>query len=407
MDLIDYRKLASAYDFREHASKADAYFQNVTIDSLIARKPFANPTEASVICSGLSVLLPELQLFAGAKVLDFGAGTCWLSRILALLGCEVYAVDVSEKALGVGERLIKCDPVTSNMPVHYVVLRDSELPFSDGYFDRVVCFDAFHHVPDQCFAIREICRVLCDGGIAAFHEAGPRHSQHPQSQYEMRMHGVIEGDIDVQQLAQIARSTGVTQVRCAAFSNTASISDVLSLERFASGESVEAIEADLVARARTSLDNLRVFCLHKGDPLGHLDSRGSTGLGCELTLEFRQLERSVLVTGMARNVGRACWLPALSGVVGAVNIGVHLQDEQGRVLDHDYARAPLSDQEVAAGEVVPVDFEIPLPEVARCTLTVDLVSEGVAWFELAGSKPVSFTLRRDGASRVSETGTSA
>lgn len=46
------------------------------------------------------------MLFPGVRILDFGAGTCWMSRLLAMLGCNVTAVDVSRKALEVGDKFL-------------------------------------------------------------------------------------------------------------------------------------------------------------------------------------------------------------------------------------------------------------------------------------------------------------
>jgi 2-polyprenyl-3-methyl-5-hydroxy-6-metoxy-1,4-benzoquinol methylase len=143
--LVDFRALVSRYSFAEHAARADRYFSSLDLSSPVARKPFASPMEASELCGGLAVLLPNLMLFPGARVLDFGAGTCWMTRVLALLGCEVTAVDVSRKALAVGEQLVRSDTLGRELKVDFVPLDGPELPFADVTFDRVVCFDALHH----------------------------------------------------------------------------------------------------------------------------------------------------------------------------------------------------------------------------------------------------------------------
>ena len=109
MQQIDFRDVVARYSFAEHAARADHYFAALDLSSPVARKPFASPHEAAELCVGVAALLPDLLLFPGARVLDFGAGTCWMSRLLAMLGCHVTAVDVSRKALALGEALIRGD----------------------------------------------------------------------------------------------------------------------------------------------------------------------------------------------------------------------------------------------------------------------------------------------------------
>ncbi|HSF02629.1 MAG TPA: class I SAM-dependent methyltransferase, partial [Solirubrobacterales bacterium] len=54
-------------------------------------------------------MMAELRLGPGLDVLDFGAGSCWLSSCLNRLGCRTVAVDVSEAALELGQELFALD----------------------------------------------------------------------------------------------------------------------------------------------------------------------------------------------------------------------------------------------------------------------------------------------------------
>ena len=63
--------------------------------------------------------------------------------------------------------------------------------------ERIICLDAFHHVPNPAEVLSELGRVLQQGGVAGFAEPGPEYSKTPQSQFEMRTHGVVENDIDI------------------------------------------------------------------------------------------------------------------------------------------------------------------------------------------------------------------
>jgi hypothetical protein len=68
-----------------------------------------------------------------------------------------------------------------------------------------------------------------------------------------------------------------------------------------------------------------------------------------------------------------------------VRLGAQLCDEQGAVLERDFARAWLPGT-VRPGETVKVPIEVVAPKTpGRYTLKFDLVSEGIDWFEACGS----------------------
>jgi MoaA/NifB/PqqE/SkfB family radical SAM enzyme len=68
-----------------------------------------------------------------------------------------------------------------------------------------------------------------------------------------------------------------------------------------------------------------------------------------------------------------------------VRLGAQLCDENGNVLERDYARAWLPDT-IEPGERMTVPIHMVAPkEPGRYTLKFDLVSEGIDWFEACGS----------------------
>lgn len=374
--LIDFRKIAAKYTPEEHARRADRYYANLAPDSPPIRKPFAEPLEAVELSAGIGAILSGLNLFHGAKVLDFGAGTCWLGRILASLGCEVTSCDVSPRALEIGRRL-------ADRPMHFATLDGGRLPFEDGAFDRVVVFDALHHCPDQPGMIREFERVLGEDGIAAFHEPGPNHSRLPQSQYEMRSFDVIEGDIDVEALFAEALAAGFVDASLVLFVARPVWADLEGFNDFIAGGS-----AGLDDAARRESKNRRVFFLFKGGRTAQ-DSRGSGGLQATMSLQAERTDRDIRIHGTVTNTGPARWLPSGSGKVGAVNLGVHLYGPDGALVDNDYARVEFIREPLGTGVTVAVDAVIPAPGMERFTMALDLVSEGVSWFEVRGSRPIS------------------
>lgn len=398
MSLIDFRDLVEKYSFAEHAARADKYFSTLDLDSPVARKPFASPHEAAELCAGIAAILPDLMLFPTVRVLDFGAGTCWMSRLLALLGCEVTAVDVSRKALEVGERLIRSDALGNKLKVEFVPLEGPDLPFADSSFDRVICFDALHHVPKQEHAIAEFARVLKPGGIAALHEPGPSHSRSSQSQYEMRMHDVIEADVLVENLIAAGKAAGFTHAEMALYSSRAVKSDLAGFNKFLANPWLSRAGRNLTRHIASEQENRRTFFLAKGDPVAHLDSRSTHGLLADIELHAAPSDFGTTFTGSIANAGSTTWRPSFSGL-GAVNIGVHLHDGDGRLINADYFRGKISDQPVSAGVRTPVEFEIPYPEGRdHFELVIDLVSEGIMSFEIGRSPVRRFRINRPDAS---------
>lgn len=393
--LIDPRDIARRYSFSEHAEKANRYFATLTLDAGVARKPFASPLEVPDVVSGISAIVSGLKLFHGAKVLDFGAGTCWFSRLLAMMGCEVTAADVSANALRIGKQLIDGDPLAKHLNVSYATLDGPKLPFPDASFDRIVVFDAFHHCPDQVPMIGEFHRVLRDGGIAAFHEAGPNHSRTPQSQFEMRQFDVIEGDIVVEDLFAEAQRVGFSKAQLALYAAYPAMVDLDQHNAFLADEGVGA--QLLVQQARLECDNRRVFFLHKGDT-SVTDSRTALGLLAGLDLSAKIVDGEIAISGRIVNVGPGTWLPS-NGGVGSVNIGVHLKDLSGATLDNDYARLTLASTPSPHATEIAVAGTIPLPMQDRVRIVIDLVAEGVTWFEIGGTRPAVFEIA-DGAIRA-------
>ena len=391
-DPIDFREVVARHSFAEHAARADKYFSTLDFASLVARKPFAAPAEAAELCAGLATLLPNLLLFSGARVLDFGAGTCWMTRLLALLGCDVTAVDVSRKALEVGERLIRSDALANQLKVSFVPLGGPELPFADGTFDRIVCFDALHHVPDQHEAIRQFARVLKDGGIAALHEPGPTHSHTSGAQFEMRMYDVIEADVHVEELIETARAAGFTSAELAVYAN-AITTDLGGFNDFLAGPAASSAGQRFIAHTAAGLENRRTFSCTSATHWPAWTADRHSDCSRASTCRRAWAKRTRTSKERFRTSVPNTWLPSFTGI-GAVNIGVHLRGIDGQMINGDYARYALSTDRVKPGQARAVELDIPHPPgLDRFELVVDPVAEGIMWFEVLGGTPARFRVR--------------
>ena len=119
-------------------------------------KPFA-PRGEMALTEGLHLIqefgacVALLDAAPDHQILDLGAGGCWVSDGLQRLGLSAVAVDISHDLLRIGrERLSQTGPVR-------VVTGDAEtLPFASGTFDRVICLNAIHHVPEIPTALAEV-----------------------------------------------------------------------------------------------------------------------------------------------------------------------------------------------------------------------------------------------------------
>ena len=98
------------------------------------------------------------------RVLDLAGGTGRIAKILSWQVDEMIVLDASEEMLKqCRKKGIKCKFGVAE-----------KIPFPDNSFDKMLIIDAFHHFQDQAQAIKEIKRVLKDGGSIFVEEINPR-----------------------------------------------------------------------------------------------------------------------------------------------------------------------------------------------------------------------------------------
>lgn len=375
---IDVKKLIAERSIEELNRTAEEYFASLTDWEDHLAKPFARAEDTPQLLINLGVTIQGLNLTPGMTVLEYGAGTGWLSRFLTQLGCRTILLDVSATALNIARELFQRLPPIGARPEPQFLLFDGrriELP--DASVDRVVCFDAFHHAANPEDVLREFGRVLKPGGIAAFAEPGPLHSTTAQSQYEMRTYGVIENDVDIHAIWDAAQRYGFADLKIAAYNvppfhlSLAEFDDLL-----AAGDAY----ARWAESTRAFLHNVRDFFLTKAG-IEEIDSRHPAGLKAAIEAKLE----SGRVTATVRNIGRAKWLPSTE-LYGGVMLGAHLYAENGRLIKFDYAWQGL-DRALAPQEETTVSFDIAPLDAGRYVIELDCVANKVAWFAQLGSTP--------------------
>lgn len=114
----------------------------------------------------LPITLPVLERMRPAatdNVLDVGCGAGWLSRRMSRLVPEgrVVGMDISDEMIRVARR--------NSLDQHnvlYVTGEAGEIPWEPGFFHQAVSVESSYYWPNPAAGMKEIYRVLRDGGSA-------------------------------------------------------------------------------------------------------------------------------------------------------------------------------------------------------------------------------------------------
>lgn len=387
-ELIDPKKLIEELSIEDFNRYSNDYYKKLPAAEIQMGKPFSMPNHTPQLLVRLGLMLESLRLAPGMKVLDFGAGTCWISKSIWQMGCSVVATDVSEEALRLGRRLFEEYPIPNEPLASWDTrLFDGiRIPADDEEIDRIICFDAFHHVPNQDRIIREFYRVLRNGGSIVFNEPVGPHSTTVESQREMREFNVLENDLEMEELATQFRQAGFEEP---VFKVAACPEYVLSYAEWR-----ECISGAAPESMRDSIANFQrnsgIFYFQKGRPM--TDSRyASSGLSHELTCDQSRLSlkagerKNVRVA--VKNTGDSRWLTKNENFIGVMNIASRLLDYNSKEILKDNTRFPIP-VELEPGEGFEADVPLHVDQPGKFWLKLDIVSERVCWLEDLGSEPL-------------------
>jgi len=108
-------------------------------------------------------LLEKLQLEPNDTILEFTAGSGYLTLMLAKKAGKVVAQDISSAMLELSANKAKKEGL-SNI-VYYHEENPDWPKLKPNSFDKAVCLGGFHHIKDQVRAVQNAHRVLKRGGI--------------------------------------------------------------------------------------------------------------------------------------------------------------------------------------------------------------------------------------------------
>ena len=387
--MINPKELIETLSVEKLSQTADQYFKSICDPTPQMGKPFSSLIEAPEILQNMGYILSGLRLGKTMTVLEFAAGTCWFSRFLNQLQCRTISCDVSVTALELGKRLFSEYPIIGNLVSEPVFLPfdGHKLNLPSESVDRIICHDGFHHIPNQDEVISELARVLKPGGIAGFCEPGMFHSQSPQSQYEMKNYKVLENDIMLSEIFSIALKHGFTDLKVKLLSNMeVSLDDYQALT---DNKPSQTLKGTILENIHNIMINRTVFFLNKGAFVP--DSRSHIGLSHSISTERNSFSvkagEDVHIPLKVTNTGVAKWLNKNINGIGVVNIGTHLYDERYNLLKLDFSRNALKSP-IEPSQTFYQDIKLRFSDVGYFVISVDLVSEGICWFENIGSKPI-------------------
>jgi SAM-dependent methyltransferase len=334
-----------------------------------------------------------LELRPGAEVLDFASGSGYVSELLNRLGYTTIALDLDPELLAVGRERLRLDPRCDTARTHFVVGDGLRLPFSDASFDGIICMNALHHMPDYHATLAEMYRVLRPGGRAVFSEPGAEHSKTPESINMMKQFGVLERDIILSDIYELARKIGFRRLCLKPYVYPEQVE--VDYEEFAllkEGKKISTAYLSFQEIADTLERYHPLFYLEKGGERPLTSATASPELlrarivikDCPARVRKGEVVR---VVALCENTGRSLWLSKARPLGGFVTFGVKLLTPDGRLLDDTGGRQPLT-EDVPPGGQIEVAAEVSLEglEAGRYQMLFDMVNELVNWFQDKGSE---------------------
>ncbi len=340
------------------------------------------------------VIAKSLGLRPGAEVLDFGAGSCYVSELLNRFGYRTVALDIDPEVLAIGCERLTLDPRCQRERARFVTGDGTRLPFREASFDGIICINALHHMLDYRATLAEMYRVLRAGGRVVFSEPGDEHSKSPESIMAVEQFGAVEKDIVLPEIYQLAKEIGFSRMILKPYVLPHLVElDYEEFDRFREGQKVSG----------AFLSSAEIADFVRGQPLFCLEKSGTRALTSasapaatlrakivikECPSRVRQ-GRTMKIVALCENVGESLWLSNQSAFGGYVTFGVKLLTPDGRVLEESRGRQRLA-HDVAPGHYVEVVSEVSLEgfKPGRYRVLFDMVNELVCWFQSVGSEVV-------------------
>ncbi|HEX4037350.1 MAG TPA: class I SAM-dependent methyltransferase [Acidobacteriaceae bacterium] len=158
--IAEYERIRAA---EGRSSATDAYYCDLPYRDITDRHSRQWRIRArSYDCLLRRVLQPQIP--GGGRILDLGAGNCWMSHRLALAGYSPVAVDLLTNAEdGLGAATHYRNSLPALFPRFQAEL--ARLPFADAQFDAVIFNASFHYAEDAEATLSEALRCARPRGL--------------------------------------------------------------------------------------------------------------------------------------------------------------------------------------------------------------------------------------------------
>jgi SAM-dependent methyltransferase len=120
--------------------------------------------------------------YLNKEILDFGAGSCWISEFCARMGLKVVSFDIHGELDVILSKRINFDKRVNGDLIRAVHGDGHNMPFCSSSFGHILCYDTFHHMLDFEKVFSEFYRILFPGASAIFVEPGANHSKSDETQ---------------------------------------------------------------------------------------------------------------------------------------------------------------------------------------------------------------------------------
>lgn len=159
--IVDYERIRAA---EGRGSQNDEFYLSLPYKDTSGRNSKQWKIRARSYDYLMSHVLEQNLRLEGRRILDLGAGNCWMSFRLALARHRPFAVDLltnENDGLGAAEHFRKHLP--GMFPRFQAELE--RLPFQNEQFDAVIFNASFHYAEDYLATLREALRCTKMGGM--------------------------------------------------------------------------------------------------------------------------------------------------------------------------------------------------------------------------------------------------
>ncbi|MCF7888336.1 MAG: class I SAM-dependent methyltransferase [Candidatus Omnitrophica bacterium] len=146
--------MKSFYNKEFYSKEASKYDQERWISNIGS---YTDKTQKDILKS----MIPDIS---GKKVLEIGAGTGRFSLLLAELGADVVALDVSQEMLNIINKKAAERNFSEKINTIQVDV-STKLPFPDEEFDLCIIINVLSHIDKPMHLFEDIYKVMKPGGV--------------------------------------------------------------------------------------------------------------------------------------------------------------------------------------------------------------------------------------------------